>query len=404
VTAALLAVAGAFWSFLAYYTLLLVAGLWLRATRREPPPPARYPSVAVLVPAYNEERVIGGTLAAMTRLEYPGPWRVLVLDDGSRDGTAAIVDAFAEHFPEIVRVVVPPGLPKGKARVLNHGLRLVTEECVAVFDADNRPEPDALRRLVEAMEAMPGAAGAVGYVRTVNASRNALTRMIALEFAVYQLIMQAGRWQLLRLGSLPGTNMVVRRAALEAVGGWDPSALAEDMDLTVRLTVAGWLLPVEPTARTWEQEPETLRVWYRQRTRWVQGNIQVLEKMLRHRDWWRGRALWHTLQIVSVYLVFVALLLTSDAWFVLGLFRHLRVPARLPVLLMWFESFLVYAAQLWSAMVVDGLLEPQNALWATLMYFTYSQAWVAVLARAWWRQVAGRRAAAMPVWEKTVRF
>ena len=88
-------------------------------------------------------------------------------------------------------IFVFPGEPKGKSRVLNYGLSISDGEYFCVYDADNQPEPHALRMLVEHAETTEDAVGAVGHVRTVNEKRNWLTRMISLEFQIFQLLMQS---------------------------------------------------------------------------------------------------------------------------------------------------------------------------------------------------------------------
>ena len=102
--------------------------------------------------------------------------------------------------------------------------------------------------------------------------------MISLEFQIFQLLMQSGRWLLFQTGSLTGTNMLLRRSALEELGGYDPYAIAEDAELTLRITQKGYLLPIVPESVTWEQEPEHLKILIKQRTRWLQGNLYILEK------------------------------------------------------------------------------------------------------------------------------
>src|SRR5699024_10751243 len=106
----------------------------------------------------------------------------------------------------------------GKSRVLNYGLSITESEYFLVFDADNQPNKDAVIELVHAAETTEDAAGAVGYVKTVNADQNLLTRMIAIEFQVFQLLMQSGRWKLFKAGSLAGTNMLLKRETLQAAG------------------------------------------------------------------------------------------------------------------------------------------------------------------------------------------
>ena len=403
-SALLLCISGLFWLLLMYYAGLDVLGVAFR-TRQSPHPTLNsYPAVSILIPAHNEGKVIARTLEAMVRLEYPGELEILVLNDGSTDNSGEIIDEFARTYRCVQHVSVPEGYPKGKARVLNHGLTLAKGDWIAVYDADNQPEPDALRLLVEASLSTVGAVGAVGYVKTINAEKNWLTRMIAIEFSVFQLLMQSGRWSAMKIGSLTGTNMIVSKEALRSAGAWDPYALAEDADLTMKLTAAGGLLPVVPQSRTWEQEPETFRVWFRQRTRWMQGNIYLIEKMVRLPEWRRGRVVAHTLQQLSVYIVFVFFLLVSDLWFVLGELGLVHTHSDIPLLVMWFESLLFYIVQLISAEALDGLLSLPNVLMATLMYFTYAQIWIVLLVRAAWKHIRQRRNQTMPVWDKTIRF
>ncbi len=95
--------------------------------------------------------------------------------------------------------------------------------------------------------------------------------MINIESIAFQWIIQAGRWFFLRVAFLPGTNYLIRKDVLEKIGGWDENALAEDSELTFRIYDAGYLVDFIPTAVSWEQEPETLKVWVRQRTRWGPG-------------------------------------------------------------------------------------------------------------------------------------
>jgi len=404
VSAVLIAIAALFWLMLLYYAVLCVAGLLFRSRSAPAPALDQYPSVAVLIAAYNEEKVLAKTLDAMVRLRYDGPFTVYVLNDHSMDATGEIAEEYAAMFPRIRHVKVPPGSPKGKGRVLNYGLTLVQEQYVAVYDADNQPEPDALRLLIEAAVRTPGAVGAVGYVKTLNAQKNWLTRMIALEFSVFQLLMQCGRWHLFRLGTLTGTNLVLEREAVIGAGGWDSSALAEDADLSISLAAQGGTLPIVPQSRSWEQEPETLAVWLRQRTRWMQGNLQLIVKMFQTPSWREPHVMLHAVHILSIYLVYAAVLLLSDVWFVLGVMGIAHTSYTAPLLLLWFEAWLIYMIQLLSAEVADEMATPGNVAVTFVMYFTYSQLWILLLARAAFLEYKRQRAKVEPVWDKTVRF
>ncbi len=199
-----------FWAMLIYYSYLTIVGVIQRLKGKQDITLEWYPSVAVLIPAHNEGVVIKDTLDAMVKLAYPGELNVYVLDDASSDNTAEIVQSFDQTFSRIHYVKVPPGAPKGKSRVLNYGLSITKSDYFLVFDADNQPESSAVIELVHAAEKTKDAAGAVGYVKTINADQNLLTRMIAIEFQVFQLLMQSGRWYAFKTGSLAGTNMLLK--------------------------------------------------------------------------------------------------------------------------------------------------------------------------------------------------
>jgi cellulose synthase/poly-beta-1,6-N-acetylglucosamine synthase-like glycosyltransferase len=389
---------------LLYYSVLTVFGLYYRLKQKKRMVLNRYPSVDVLIPAHNEGKVIGKTLEAMVKLQYPGELHIYVLNDNSEDDTGVIADAFAERFKHVHHIRVPQGVPKGKSRVLNYGLEISASEYFAVYDADNQPEPQALTLLVEAAETMAGAVGAVGYVRTVNEQKNWLTRMISLEFQVFQLLMQAGRWFLFRTGSLTGTNMLVKRSVIEEVGNYDVYALAEDAELTLRITRAGGLLPIVPESVTWEQEPEKLNVLIRQRTRWLQGNLYVLEKMFSSFDYYKGRMLVHTLQQLLVYVIFSMLLIISDFLFIAGIFGYVSLTIQLPMLMIWYVSYLVYTVQLFSAQAAEKTFSPLNMFIGFILYFTYAQLFIVLFFRSLFYYLKAKRRNAVISWEKTIRF
>lgn len=393
-----------FWLLLAYYSILTISGVIYRGQPKKEIILDHYPSVAIFIPAHNEGVVVADTLFAMSKIQYEGDLKIYLLNDNSKDDTGKIADYYASMYEHIYHIHVPPYSPSGKSRVLNYGLEVTDSEYICVYDADNQPEPEALRYLVEAAETIKDAVGAVGYVKTLNEKTNTLTRMIALEFSVFQLAMQAGRWRMFKLGSLTGTNMLVRRSALLAAGGYDVKALAEDADLTLTLTERGGLLPIVPEARTWEQEPETLRVWFKQRTRWMQGNLYLIEKTLRNPRFFKGKNFIHSVQLLAVYIGFVFFLLVSDVWFVLGLFGKVELTATVPLLVLWFESWLIYYIQLISSQVMDKKVRISDLLISFLMYFTYAQLWIILFVRGVYFQIKLKRSDDDPVWDKTERF
>lgn len=393
-----------FWALLLYYSWLAVGGVIHRRRLYPYNELNHYPSVSIFIPAHNEGVVMKETLQAMNALDYPGELRVFLLDDNSSDETEAIGLAFSRMFSRIHYIQVPPGEPKGKSRVLNYGLSFIDTKYFLVYDADNQPEPGAVKQLVEAAEQTDRAVGAVGYVKTINARKNLLTRMIALEFQVFQLLMQSGRWYWWKMGSLAGTNMLLEVEAMQELGGYDEYALAEDAELTIRVAAKGWRLPVVPEAKTWEQEPETISIFLRQRTRWLIGNIYLLEKSFKDFSFWNRTTMLHSVQHITTYLFFVVLLFLSNILFVLSLFDVFTTAITVPLLMIWFMSYIVYTSQIFSAQVLERDVTTRQVAVGSVMYFTYAQLFLILLAKSFYAYTGSRLRRKVIKWDKTERF
>lgn len=399
------------WSMLAYQSLLFFLGhRYYRLTRRRNGSPAPrtadsdLPPISVLVPCHNEERVIAHTLRALAALDYPPEKiEILIINDGSTDRTAEIARGFLSD--ERFRVLeVPPALAaRGKAGALNFGLRHASHEVLAIYDADNTPEPGALRPLVQHLGADPRLGAAIGMYRAVNRRRALLTRFLNIEGIGFQWILQAGRWMLLRFTTLPGTNYVIRRSLVESLGGWDEQALTEDAELTLRVYQAGYLVQFVPSSVTWEQEPETLPVWFRQRHRWVRGHNYLFRKyvgrLLRAKPRRIGLELLYTL---TLYYVFFLAIVISDILFVLSAAHWIRIAVPGPYSVVWLFAYATFVLQLVIALAYEeGEDTPLNILLTMAMYFSYCQLWIPVVARAFYDDFIARREMK---WAKTERF
>ncbi|VDG98291.1 Poly-beta-1,6-N-acetyl-D-glucosamine synthase [Lysinibacillus sphaericus] len=393
-----------FLTLLGYYSLLTLAGLYNRLKRPEIPELESYPGVDILIPAHNEGVVIKDTIEAMTALNYPGDLQIYVLNDNSSDETGEIAGDFAATFKNVHHIQVPPGEPRGKSRVLNHGLSISSNKYYCVYDADNQPDSEALIKLVATAEKNKQSAGAVGYVRTINEQKNWLTRMISIEFQVFQLLMQSGRWQLFKTGSLTGTNMLVKRSVIEELGGYDPYAIAEDAELTLRITKAGYYLPIVPDSITWEQEPETLGVYLKQRTRWLQGNLYIVEKTLTEPGYFKGKLLVHSIHQLLVYVIFWLFLIISYVWFALGILDIFYIEYTYPLLFIWYLAYIVYTTQLFAAQATQRTFTPLNVFISVIMYFTYAQLFSYLFVRSLILYVKAKKNRQVIGWDKTQRF
>jgi hypothetical protein len=245
---------------------------YVRAGRRPAcPQPAVAPKVTILLPMRGEAQVVDGLVAAIRRLDYPEPLlEVIALLE---EGDLATRSAIRRAAPAQWRIVVlPPGRPRNKPRACNVGLALATGEIIAIFDAEDRPEPDQARKALAALSRDKRLAVVQARLGCdhAGAGQPLLARFWGLEYAVLFGAIQPA---LARLGLpflLGGTSNWFRADALRQAGGWDAHNVTEDADLGVRLARAGWSSDVVDSD-TWEEAPVSLRTWMHQRSRWLKG-------------------------------------------------------------------------------------------------------------------------------------
>ncbi|TCP34705.1 glycosyltransferase [Sphingomonas sp. BK235] len=272
------------WLFAAAIALGIARSLSLTALalwRRRDAAPAVAPHlvpgfVSVLIPAFNEARVIETSVRRIlastgVRIE------VIVIDDGSTDGTSDVVRGAFAIDPRVRLLTLSNG---GKARALNTALAQARGDVVIALDADTQFEADTIARLTRWFG--DPAIGAVAGCAKVGNRVNLITRWQALEYVTAQ---QLERRALAALGAVtvvPGAVGAWRRVALDQVGGYPEDTLAEDQDLTIAVQRAGWRVACDNEAVAWTEAPETVRALFKQRFRWAYGTLQCL---------WKHRAL-----------------------------------------------------------------------------------------------------------------
>lgn len=266
----------------------LVFRLFDEQTDIERAPPRGWPPVTVLIPAYNEEQVIGICVEAALAVDYP-QLEVIVLDDGSSDTTARMARQ-AGRGDARLQIVQDP-VNRGKAARLNLGFERAGNELVIVCDADTHMHPLAPKLLV-ARTLRSRLTAAVAAAPHVTNRANLLCAMQVIEAAsIVGLIRrtQAGRG---RVGVVAGVTALFRREAVLAVGGYREEMATEDIDLTWRLLMAGWQTTYEPEALIGMQVPARLSALWAQRCRWSRGQGEVLHEHLGAVIRWRHRSMW----------------------------------------------------------------------------------------------------------------
>ena len=253
-------------------TVLRALGIVVAARRHARSHRGRVPNVvmapvSILVPAYQESAGIEATVRSLVAADHPV--EVVVIDDGSTDGTGDLVAAM-----NLPNVVVVRQANAGKAVALNTGLALARHDLVVMVDGDTVFEPTTVRRLVQPF-ADPTVGAVSGNAKVANRA-GLLGRWQHIEYVV-GFNLDRRLFDLARcMPTVPGAVGAFRAAAVREVGGVPVDTLAEDTDLTMALGRAGWRVVYEQRARAWTEAPASLAALWRQRYRWCYGTLQAM--------------------------------------------------------------------------------------------------------------------------------
>ncbi|MEM8570794.1 MAG: glycosyltransferase [Pseudomonadota bacterium] len=234
-------------------------------------PRVKLPRVSILVPLFREEAVAESLLAALGAMDYPAPLLdiKLVLEEDDEKTLAAV--AHADLLPTVEVLIVPNDGLKTKPRAMNYALPFCVGEIVGIYDAEDRPEPDQIRKVVDHLRSAPRDVACVqGFLDFYNPRENWIARCFTLEYAIWFRVILLG---VQRLGipiPLGGTTVFFRRDILERIGGWDAHNVTEDADLGMRLARFGYRCEMVET-ETMEEANYRLLPWIKQRSRWLKG-------------------------------------------------------------------------------------------------------------------------------------
>ncbi|MET9908875.1 glycosyltransferase [Streptomyces sp. NPDC006476] len=358
--------------------MLLLSGAHARRVRRRDfgwGPPVTEP-VSVLVPAYNEAKCIENTVRSLMASEHP--IEVIVVDDGSGDGTARIVEAMGLPNVRVVRQ-----LNAGKPAALNRGLANARHDIVVMMDGDTVFEPSTVRELVQPF-GDPRVGAVAGNAKVGN--RDSLIG--AWQHIEYVMGFNLDRrmYDILRcMPTIPGAVGAFRRSALERVGGMSDDTLAEDTDITMAMHRGGWRVVYAEKARAWTEAPETVQQLWSQRYRWSYGTMQAI--------WKHRRALMERgpsgrfgrvgLPLVSLFMVVAPLLAPLiDVFLLYGVVfgpTEKTIVAWLGVLAIQ-AICAAYAFRLDKERMTHLISLPlQQILYRQLMYVVLLQSWITAL-------------------------
>nr|WP_232247410.1 bifunctional polysaccharide deacetylase/glycosyltransferase family 2 protein [Kitasatospora azatica] len=352
-------------------------------------PPVTQP-VSVIVPAYNE--VAGIEAAVRSLLASDHPVEIIVVDDGSTDGTAELVESL--RFPPWVRVIRQANA--GKPAALNTGIAAATCELLVMVDGDTVFEPDAVRMLVQPF-ADPRVGAVSGNAKVANRG-GLLGRWQHIEYVV-GFNLDRRLFDLAEcMPTVPGAVGGFRRSALLGVGGVSDQTLAEDTDLTMALCRDGWRVVYEERAKAWTEAPASLGALWRQRYRWCYGTLQAMWKhrgalVQRGAAGKLGRRGLGYLLLFQVLLPLLAPVVDVFALYGLVFLDPVRIIG------LWSAFLLVQLLMGWYAFRLDN--EKPGALWTLpLQQFVYRQLMYLVVIQSVCTALAGSRLR----WQRMERY
>ncbi|HEY3560295.1 MAG TPA: bifunctional polysaccharide deacetylase/glycosyltransferase family 2 protein [Kribbella sp.] len=351
-------------------------------------PPVTEP-VSVIVPAYNESAGIEAAIRSLVASDHP--LEVIVVDDGSTDGTADLVEALRIPGVRVIRQA-----NAGKPVALNTGLKAARFELIVMVDGDTVFEPDAVRKLIQPF-AHPSV-GAVSGNAKVGNRRGLLGRWQHIEYVI-GFNLDRRLFDLAEcMPTVPGAVGAFRRTALERIGGLSDVTLAEDTDLTMALCRDGWRVVYEESAVAWTEAPASLGALWRQRYRWCYGTLQAMWKhrgamVQRGRPGKFGRRGLTYLMLFQVLLPLLAPVVDVFAIYGLVFLNPVRV------LSVWAGFVLLQLGMGFYAFRLDG--ERPGPLWTLpLQQFVYRQLMYLVVIQSVFTALAGTRLR----WQRMERY
>ncbi|MFB5677372.1 glycosyltransferase [Paenibacillus terreus] len=384
-----------------------------------------FPTVTVLVPAHNEELVVAITAEHILRLNYPeDKVQIIMIADNCSDQTAEKLRDLKNRSSYKHRdfTIFERTGTGGKSGALNDALKLAKGEWICVYDADAAPERNALLFLVQKALEEPELYGAVfGRNKARNRGQNFLSKAINQELVTVQRVHHTGLWELFKIGTIPGTNFIVKADLMRDIGGWDEEAITEDTAVSFEIMKKGQLIALAPQAEAYQQEPEKLSVYTKQRGRWSKGNFHVIMNNFHHlfdRTSWRIKL--HILYYAASYFWFMLAIVISDIIFVINViyqivhlfFPNINSPLQFTsdvyvyLVVAWALMYFIYVLQINLALASDiGQSNTENFVISCLSYFTYAQLFLIISVKAFGSiivdKVAGRQS---NKWYKTQRF
>jgi len=262
------------WGFtITFWSVMLMVPLALYSKNREDnlEPAQKFPLISVLIPAYNEEKVIARTIESALEIDYPKK-EIIIIDDGSIDNTLLIAKTFEKDGVKVLHKE-----NSGKATALNYAINFAKGEIVAILDADTIAGKNSLKEINKVFESSSNVGGVAGNVKVRNKT-NWITWCQALEYVSGLQIARRAFDMFGAITIVPGAMGAFKTNILKDSGGYDKDTIVEDFDATIKVLKSGKIVRGTTKALAYTEAPETIGQFVKQRARWYRGNLQVLFK------------------------------------------------------------------------------------------------------------------------------
>ena len=321
------------------------------------------PLVSVIIPAYNEEKVIANTIESTIEINYPNK-DIIIIDDGSKDKTLQIAKRYESKGVKVLHKV-----NGGKASALNLALNFAKGEIVAILDADTLASRNSLTEIVKVFESEENIAAVAGNIKVRN-KRNWITWCQALEYVAGIQITRRAFDMFGAITIVPGALGSFRKSILTETGAYDKGTIVEDFDTTVKILKSGMIVRGTTKSVAYTEAPNTLKDFCNQRKRWYRGNLQVVTK---HHNALTNQRFGFLQKLAFPYMVIAMIVLPITGFFVLASAVLAMIQGDIIFVLTSFGFFIVLQ-YLINAMAVriDGD-DPKMILYSVFFNLGYKQ-------------------------------
>ncbi len=241
-----------------------------------------YPFISIIVPVYNEAKILHSSIDSLLYLDYPN-YEIIIVNDGSTDNTAAVGEAIVGYrkgrngMVKVSLINKPNG---GKAKALNAGIQYSEAQFILCMDGDSQLTPNTLRMAVRHF--VDSNVGAVAGNVKVQNRKKVLTDLQALEYLEGLNMARSSQGFAQMVNIIPGPIGLFRRTALRDAGFYSSDTFAEDADVTLKILANSWKIVYEPNAIAYTEAPATIQQLLKQRYRWTRGILQAIRKHKRY--------------------------------------------------------------------------------------------------------------------------